>query len=241
MPRNKHFRVESPRIVPAPQGGRGWLWLLLLSALAGWTWLVYEYSLSLIPRWPAPASATGQELASRIEALEQERDRLLALASTVRPAPSIANEEGSTAPDIQALREERDAIAEQVASLRRQLARGGNGFELRDYSLRRQADGRSYAYAFTLAKREQGDEKAVGSLRVKAIGQASGPVDDLPPVTAGDAPQAHRLGFRQYQEIEGSLRLPDDFAPQQLLIEVELSEPETRRFAQLVDWVTVAD
>ncbi len=44
MGKKKPTRVITPRIVqPGEGGGRPWLWLLFLVALAAWSWQVFEF------------------------------------------------------------------------------------------------------------------------------------------------------------------------------------------------------
>ena len=244
MARRKTFHVETPRIVPADQGNHGWLWLLAALALAAWTWFVYQYALNSRPQLSAAPVANEAGLLARIDELEEERDRLLAQ----RPPA-----ESSAAPDPVAVEEplvEEVVIEEVVAPAPRTQtppqpevtspppetptpSLAAANLEVQDFSLKKVGDG--YAYTFVLARPKKGEDKVEGRLVLRVPDQGSGSTDNSSPGAIGEA---HKLGFRHFQSLEGRLSLPDGTMPSELRMELALTAPEAGNFIHTVPWST---
>jgi hypothetical protein len=269
MAKRKSFQVESPRIVPADQGGRHWRWLIALVGLVAWTWVVFQYGLDHAARGIQAPEADETALLKRIAELEQERDRLLSAtvpATLGQPQGTEVRQAGSQ--DTQAERTEPDAISghsdgdpsqheEQAAPAEtlppdaaptqatdnpEPTSLAALELTLRDLGLVKAAGENSFAYKFVLARAEKGTDKVVGAVSVHAVdGGADAPQSATNAKANRLASKAHKLGFRHFQELDGQLDLPAEASPEALLIEITLDAPQAGTFSQSYPWSQAAE
>lgn len=223
MARRQPFQVETPRIVPANERRMPWVLLLALPALAGWSWLVYEYALrSATP--PVDSTDSRAVLVERIAALEQERDDLRALleghASAQAVPPADADEQQRLREEVAALKEQRDVFAAAAENHPTAAEAKDFGLEIRDPEIFRDGAAPSITYRFKIARQAPDDDKVEGELVVASAGD-----------TADGA--THKLGFRRFQVIEGQLPVAAD-ADGALRVDVTLSQPEDGSFSELL-------
>lgn len=231
MARRKTFDVETPQIIPAGQGNRGWLWLLATLGLAAWTWIVYQHALSVAPQPSAAPAVNEASLLARIAELEEERDHLLEQNSPPEPSqmPEQDVVETVSEPTSHAAPMP-DPVVPSAATEPATPSLAMVDLEVQGFSLTKAGDG--YAYSFILARSEKGEDKIEGTLVLRVPNQgASGADRD----TIGEA---HKLGFRHFQSLEGQLNLPDDAMPSELQMELALTAPEAGNFIHTIPWAT---
>lgn len=238
MARIKPHKLVPPRIVPGDARPSPWLWMLALLAVGLWTWQVYDYGLNYPGYRAAGRADRTQELRERIAELERERDELRFLAAKYERSSQIDREAAqATRGEIKILQNERTDLEREAAFLRTLVTEGGDKLQVTDYSLHKIADDSRYRYRFKVTRDFEGAKKLEGWVRLRLTGEADGEPAELTLAEVGHgAADTYKLGFRHYQEIEGELRLPPDFLPQQLSIDVTPVGDQFEPFTVTYDW-----
>jgi hypothetical protein len=218
-------RVVSPRITPPPNYGlRAILVLLALAAVGVATTAAFVAG----TRFERQAS---EPMSARISALERERDALNDEVSDLKQrgivlerTQQIDREAKRTAAEqLKEAQDERLAVEKEVSYLRRLIQEGGGGIlQPKDFSLTETGKPGEFGYSFTIRQLIQDFGQSAGSVQIKVVGTRDGKetsfgLDEL----KGSEPTRHKMKFKHFQTFEGLMRLPDDFEPESLVIEIE--------------------
>lgn len=243
MRRTRSHKIVSPRIVPGDARPNPWLWILTLIALGLWTWQVYDYGGTHAERYAAGRIEREAALRERIAELERERDELRFQSARHERGSQIDRQAAlAIRDDIEALQKARSDLEREAAALRAMVADGGDRLEIRDYVLRGNPDDGGYRYQMSVVRLVEGTNKLEGSLTLRIAGEAGGEPTELSLAEVSDGPPVvHRLGFRQYQRIEGDLILPSDFVPSRLMIDVTPAGTQFRPLTVAYDWAPTPD
>jgi hypothetical protein len=240
MNRVKPTPIKTPRIVQPGDGrGRPWLWLLVVVALAGWTWQVFEYGRLQAGFSVSDRNVRESELQGLIEELQAERDALRAEAARFERSGQI---DRAAAEDVQAqikaLQTERSDLRREIAFLKG-LVSGSEehiALALANESLAATDDG-NYAFEVTLSKRDD----ASGTVEGEAVFSVNGELDgesrtlDMETLTSG---RRSRIGirFKNFQKLSAEFKLPEDFEPREIVVAVRPKGKGFKAFEQTYDW-----
>ncbi|MDX1569166.1 MAG: DUF6776 family protein [Xanthomonadales bacterium] len=226
-----------PRIVVGPGARRPalLLWVGIGALLAG---AAVGFLLSrLVLVQPSPRFAEQAQALERagetIARLQQE----LAIAQRGGQVTGAAND---ALRDQVAAREERIADLESdVAFYRRLLGSGGSQKGLAVHALQLSATNAPdvYRYQLTLSQNLNQAKIVAGEYELQAEGVLDGSMVRLDSAGLEMLPAAGepRFEFKYFQELRGSLRVPEGFVPDSLVVQLtteELDEPVARHF----DW-----
>jgi hypothetical protein len=240
-------RIRRPHIIDTRPTGRLGLALLLVAvALGSWGYLALDLARDRQSASPgesrlaiAPTTDPSElerlersraELARDTAALEQQLHDLSENRQTQSAAVRDAQE------TIRQLESENARLRAQVAFLA-QLFGGDDGpVEIGDLTLSDAGEQR-VRYWFKIARKDAGADMLTGLARLQVRGQMNGSEQylGLAELTA-EKLEGHRLGFRQFQEIDGTLDLPADFEPQEILIVVIPDNQDTGGARRQFEW-----
>ncbi|ROR29713.1 DUF6776 family protein [Inmirania thermothiophila] len=201
-----------------PGPGRYVVGALAAAALAG-------AALWIGCRGPGRAEAPGREAAGKqVDADEAalRRELEMRLAAAERAAQVDREAVARARERIRALQEEVAELREELAFYRGVVAPGDEdgGLGVRSFRvLAPRADG-ARPYRLILARAPRGEAEAVvGEARIGVSGRDGAGRRVLAPAALG--PEATvRFRFRHFQELRGTLRLPDGFVPERVRIEL---------------------
>lgn len=122
--------------------------------------------------------------------------------------------------------DERLALEKEVSLLRRLVREGGGGIlQLRDFELEETEAPGKFRYSFTIRQLVQDFGESTGEIEVQVIGKRDGEETDLSLAKlAGNNRLRHKMKFKHFQKVQGSIKVPDDFKPEKLVVAVK---PET--------------
>jgi hypothetical protein len=228
----KRRRVVSPRIVQP--GGGGWRLLLVVfvlaaigAAFAGGLFLGREEAKAVIAgvaELEAERDALSEQLAElKQEAIVLERTRQIDLE-----ANRTAQEELKKAQD------ERLKLEREVSFFRRLIQEGGGGIlRVQEFKLSPADEARKFGYSFTVTQLIQDFGESEGKITLKLAAKRDGNTTTLPlSKLPGSEPTTHKMKFRHFQNFEGTIVLPDDLEPENLVIEIN---PSTKKLLPLTE------
>lgn len=189
-----------------------------------------------------------------LNATTAERDRLQqALAESELTVSDLAQKVGILEKggevDRQAANEVRETIRElkiQVAGLEEEVSfyKGimvpGDkpaGLQIGKVSVA-QVEGRQYRYIVTMTQIAERRRQVSGTLIMNLIGQTEGKAQTLPlhELNSKVPAKGSRFRFRYFQELQGTLTLPEGFEPQQIKLLVQSAGKKPQRVEQTIDW-----
>ena len=197
--------------------------LLAVLSLAIMTWVGYTLGSSGVRMPFSGASKSTAQLKNElsdaneeIRELEKEITRLIK-STEVEVQAAEQNKHALREKEIQLSK-----INEELVFYRSLLApeKSGSGVEVRDFSLR--ASGESeYYYDFLLTQSSRNNRVAKGKVNVTIDGK-QGDVMRRIQVTNAEPPlgEALKYSFKYFQRLNGVFALPENFQPQQVMIEV---------------------
>jgi hypothetical protein len=234
-------QVSSPdvRFVIVPRRPRaGMLAFVVALAWLGSLWAAFEVSRHYaVPDHAAVIAERDQlaeQLATASVALEQERQRVAVLGRSDQVSRA-ANLE------LQQTLGERD---EEIAALRGDLAFferlvGGsakrNGIAVHDLSLVPNGGGNlHYAVTLTQTLKRSGTTNGAITLQIEGIHRGKLSTLDWPALRQGNGSEPQTFAFRYFQQLEGSIMLPEDFTPHRVRVKVETEG--NNRVERLFPW-----
>jgi hypothetical protein len=216
----KRRRVVRPRIVrPSGAGLRIFTLVVVLVALAAafaaGAFVGYSESAALSAQIRG-LEQTSAELEERILELRQQN-------AVLERGQQIDREANRTARDqLRESQERRLDLEKEISFLRRLIREGGGGIlQVKDFSLEQTAE-REFAYRFTVTQLVPDFGWSEGVVEIRLTGTEG---EDERTLTLaqleGSEPAEHRMRFRNFQNFEGQLKLPEALDAHSLVVEVK--------------------
>lgn len=222
-----------------------WLWVLLVILLIlGVGWNAYqlgrEDSGTSLPDFEA-AIAKQRKL---IEDLTRERDGLLEKTAALEQAGLIDREAmRQVKKQLADYQEERAKIEEELTFLRSMVVdkETRNGIQIREFRLERAGAKGVYRYRFAITRSDKGTDMATGSIFIAVDGVRGGQPKWLPlrDITE-DKTEMVLMKFKQFQDVEGVIRLPDSFKPKKMIVEIKPNSDKLSPVKQRFDWTVTS-
>ncbi len=165
----------------------------------------------------AECAAERDRLRGDLTALDQQRIMLERTAQIERETNR------SLADQLKQAQDERLSLSKEGSYLRRLIQEGGKGaVRIHDLRLSTEKTPRTFHYAFTVTQLVQDFGTAKGRVEIHVDGQQDGepvrlPLDQLPDAD----PKQHTMDFEYFQNIQGTVVLPDGFEPRSLVVEIK--------------------
>ena len=93
-----------------------------------------------------------------------------------------------------------------------------------------------YRYSIIVGQKSLDHPRLVGGVRLQVISENENQYTVLGLADLTDAGAELPLGFRFFQQMDGTLYLPADFSPNQWMVEVELASASSDTIRQTYDW-----
>ena len=207
---------------------RPWLrWVVflgMLAALGSVGWLAFDYGRERAGYDRQAAEARLRRLAAELARVRGERDRLEAALAKLERARRIdqAAQERLQAL-VDGLQAENGRLREELAFYRRVVGprEGVRGVRIQSFALEREAGEGLWRYKLVLSQSPRRRRLARGVVHLTVEGSRGDErmrlgLDAL--ATDGEAALPYR--FRYFQYLEGTLRLPQGFVPERLVLRV---------------------
>jgi len=235
-------RVVSPRIVPPPRYGlRAFVVLSLLVLVGAAVGVAFFAGVQYGREASVP-------LIEQIDSIEQERDVLSARVAELKQqnivlerSQQIDREASKTASkQLKDAQDERLAAEKEVSFLRRLIQEGGGGIlQPRDFKLEKSDEPGEFGYSFTIRQLIPEFGESTGRVDLKILGTRDGKdvslsVDKL----KGSEPTSHKMEFKHFQSFAGRIRVPDDFDPESLVVEIKPSTSKLIPVSETFPWRT---
>ncbi|MGE0372466.1 MAG: DUF6776 family protein [Gammaproteobacteria bacterium] len=200
------------------------LYLLLSVAVLAGGWILFDYGRARAGFDAQAARAARDTLAQRILELEAENKRLSGQNAVVEQAREIdrrAYEEVDL--NLATLQDELLELKQEAAFYRRLVnaSDGAKGLQIESVKLQRDGDAPMIRYRLVLTHYASPPGMVQGEVRMTLNGVRNGSQAELShqELFGGDK-SALPFRFRHFQELDGSLTLPEGFVPTRLLLRV---------------------
>lgn len=238
MGKHKPTKITTPRIVqPGEGGGRTWIWLLFLGALAAWSWQVFEFGQQRAGLNSGVRDDVEDRLHDRIAELEEERDTLRQASARFERSGQIdrAAADG-VQEEVKSLQAERAELKREVAFLKTLVSGGSSKLALDDSRLTAAGDG-VYRFEVTLSKQTDDSKTVAGQAVIRLKGRQSGieKTLDMPTITAGRRTNIG-IKFKNFQKLTTEIKVPPDFEPLSIEVSVLPEGKQFKSFEQVYDW-----
>jgi len=233
-------RIKSPRIVQSNGGGR-WFGGFFLGALLGAAaWFGFDYGRDWAGLSAGQNSRSVSRLRTAVEELERERDELRQQLTALERSGQIDREATRMAQmELVKLQEQRQELEKDVEFLRNLLEEGAAGaLRIKDFKLSSSGQDREYAYRFTVSQSKEDFGWTKGEVLLKITGSdASGAKTLALGQVSTDKEKNHKIKFRHFQNIKGTVRLPEGFAPDSVVVDVRPAVKKLAPVSESFDWV----
>ena len=229
-------RFVPPRIVQP--GGGGWRFVTVVLVI-GALGVAFAGGV-LLGREEAKAVAAGiQALGSERDAIAEQLAEAKRECAVLERTRQIDIEANRTAQDeLRKAQDERLALVKEVSFFRRLIQEGGGGIlRVQELNLVEEDEPGEFIYSFTVSQLIQDFGESEGSIVLKVAGkrdekQTTIPLSKLP----GSEPTTHKMNFRHFQNFEGRIVLPDEFEPDNLVIEIKPSSKKLLPLTETFAW-----
>ncbi len=236
------MKIRSPRII---QSRSRWVYLCgllstLLAAvvLAGWGGYI-QFRQPEVDQ-VTPLRLELAERVQRIDWLETQRSRLREQVAALERASQI---------DQEAIRQVRDALQasqsgylemEQELKILRGIVEAGvktEGLYIQGFRLDKSDQPDSYRYRFTVSQALKNAGTAEGWILLSLEGERAGEVVELTlKELTKEKDEKLRMRFRHFQDVDGLIRLPDDFNPARVIVEINPTNNRLPKVREYFDW-----
>jgi hypothetical protein len=240
MPIDKRYRV--PKIVAGHERSPLWLrigfWILLLGGVA---WLAYQQGGNGIRQGLARLQSGGQ---SQVQLLEQERNELKRELTMVKQAAEVDREALLAVRDkIKTMQSERLKLEEELAFLKGIVSTSSKKqvLKIQNFKLEPGLEEQQYVYKFTVSQVINRGSVVSGKIEMTVTGLRGGKTTQLSlDQLTTEKTSSHKMRFRYFQSIEGKIRVPQDFEPATISIDVKPSGGKLAPVSEAYDWSPVS-
>lgn len=231
MPPNSSFVIVPRHLIPRR---RVWPWLLL--------WLATLALAAAAAFWYAgqQRTATGvspEDLTRQVSDLETRAERLRQRNMMLKRSDDVSRLANKELQGDLAERDERIAALEADVAFYERLVGGSaqrQGLTIHSLVMQQEASGAQH-FRLTLTQNVKKTQLSRGSVRLAIEGVSGGRLRELDwneLLQAEDAP-ALSFSFKYFQQIEGTVMLPDDFTPHRVRVRIE---GESGRSERTLTW-----
>lgn len=238
------MNYSTPKIVQ-PGGLQVWAWVLLvITLLLGVGWNAYhlgmEDSGNSRPDFEEVIARQRQQIGD----LTRERDGLLDKTAALEQAGLIDREAmRQVKQQLADYQKERARIEEELTFLRSMVAdkETRNGIQIREFKLERAGAKGVYRYRFAITRRDKSPDMATGSIFIAVDGIRDGQPKWLPlrDITDDNA-EMLLMKFKQFQDVEGVIRLPESFKPKKMIVEIKPNSDKLSPVKQRFNWAVTS-
>jgi len=234
------MKYSTPRIVQN-QGYRPLRWSLVLLAMCGLVLAGYYASQYQIDQRSQETQNVIKFQQERIDELEINRSESTEKLAVLERTSQIDREAvRKVKEELKNYQQERSKLDEELTFLRSMVSSKGDreGVQIHRFSLKQGAEEREFQYRFTLSQAMKNGNTASGWVFLAVDGLKEGEPVWLPlrEVTK-EKTERIKMRFKHFQDLEGVIRLPSNFEPLKVIVEVKPSKKNLPEVKQRFDWV----
>lgn len=234
----KSRHILTPRIIQPGGASNFWLLVVGLVGLVLWSWQMFEAGRGWAGYDFERSRAEETALKARIEELDATVAQLrLEAASNGRASQIDRDAVRQSQVTLAELEAERADLKREVSLLRGLLSTGQGPLHVRDFHLVAEQDG-GIRYRFTVAQALRNIGMTEGEVRLQVAGTADGGEQrklELADISAGGE-RAIPVRFMHYQDIDGVVRLPQNFKPESVTIVIRPKNKGLKRVTRVFQW-----
>lgn len=236
-----HRKIIRPQIVqPGRPGIRLWIVFLITLLLGLLAWQVFDYGRRQALTNVDELSSTQADSDERIALLEKRvKASRFKIANAERASQIDRLAVDKAREEIASLQNERAELKKQVAFLQGLIESGDGPLEVKGFKLTEEEKKGLYSYAFRVTQAITNIGTVKGEIAVRVEGRRDGkPVELKLSALRKDKKKLHKMRFQRFQDVEGSLLLPEGVEPTGFVVEVRPRGKKLRRVLQVFDWMT---
>jgi cell division protein FtsB len=241
----KRVRIYLPHPVIHLHGAHHWGWLLIAVfftvVLAYLGWKVYRLGDNRLVHENRLAILKTDELEERIERIAGERDALRQQVASLERSAQIDREAArQLKEELEKLQRERLELKEELTLLETVTSGKTPGTSLRvsRFKITRMAQKQHYRYAMTAMLLPELEDPVSATVSIRLSGTTlDGEGDEMNLLELGEKKQKSRsITFKHLQMLEGEFRLPDDFEPDLVTIDITTSNEDIKNLSRSFPW-----
>jgi len=237
---SSRHRIVTPKITQPDSGGNPVLWIVVVLILLAWSWFVFDYakkhSGADISYFDSEVARLNNEilvLQKRIEELRLESATFQRSAQVDKTAATLAKQ------DLKIFQQEKADLKREVEFLNGLLSDKNKKsiVRLKHFNLMKLEQKNRFSMNLTLVHLSKVAGTVKGKLSIHIEGYQSGKsvklnMADLV-ITDNDI---QKLGFKNFQKIEGDFELPGDFVPNAVIVSANFDGKKLDEFSETVPW-----
>ncbi len=231
-------RIRSPRIVHHDDRRHWGWWLLAALLLLVALWQAFEYGKRQGGYDARKVLAERMQIASEMEAQSRKLKELQAESARYRRQAEIERQASRELQQELMKQQERVAdLQSEVKMLKGLISSGSGSLYVRDFVLRPTGEPSRFHYRFTLVQVKEEVKLTQGKLLLKLLGRMGKKSRKLDRSEfSPDKEKTVKLEFRNYQDVEGEILLPEGFKPRELQIEFLPRNRELKKLQTTIPW-----
>ncbi len=238
-------RIETPKIVQSPSGAAHAALILLVlvafaAAIAGAFSVGKRFRAEEAPKPPNECVSTpGDTAGGGCDALATEVSNLKQQGIALKQSQQIDREVNrNLSKQLKEAQDERLGLEKEVSFLRRLIQEGGRGIlQPKDLKVEETGKPDEFRYNFTIRQLIQDFGESVGEVEIQVIGWRDGKATALSlDKLKGSDPRKHKMKFKHFQSFQGSIKLPGDFEPEELVVEIKPKTAELIPVSETFPW-----
>ncbi len=238
------MQYQTPRIIE-PGRWKRYLWpivflslILVLLGYIGWRSFYQEWGLQALQ--VIPLQTKLKKAQERLETLEAEHRSLQErMATLIRQNQLDQKAMQQTQTSLQQRQLACLKMEEELAFLRHVVSPGkaNSGLQVHKVSLESAKTSQEFVYRFTVSQGLNKGVNATGWIHLSVAGESGGKtlVLNLQKLTEQKIKKI-KMNFKHFQDVAGTIRLPEDFTPQKLTIEIKLGKRKQSAVKKTLDW-----
>jgi hypothetical protein len=231
-------KYQVPKIIASHEVVPIWLRIaLLLSLIIGVGWLGYQMA---VPDLTGGIVGFSPFKEKRLRDLTEERDELRRQVKMVQQEAEMDQVAlRSVKEQIKQFQDERLEMEEELTFLRGIVSDGSNktGLRVQKFKLQPGLEAGQFNYQFSVSQVISSDTQAKGRINISLEGLQDGQaaVLGLKELTK-EKLRSHKMLFRFFQNVEGTLKLPTGFSPAKMIIELQPDDKKLDKVTAIYDW-----
>ncbi|MEJ2404056.1 MAG: hypothetical protein P8171_07165 [Candidatus Thiodiazotropha sp.] len=181
---------------------------------------------------------------SQVQLLEQERNELKRELTMVKQAAEVDREALLAVRDkIKTMQSERLKLEEELAFLKGIVSTSSKKqvLKIQNFKLEPGLEEQQYAYKFTVSQVINRGSVVSGKIEMTVTGLRGGKTTQLSlDQLTTEKKSSHKMRFRYFQNVEGKIRVPQDFEPATISIDVKPSGGKLAPVSEAYDWSPVS-
>ena len=240
---SSRHKIVAPKIVN--QTSSAWKWWLtgfIIFTLA-WSWLVFDYARKTSIEGAQSYEDRIAEQRKKIVRLNKKLDELRLEAATYKRSAQIDKSSAELArEDMKRIQQEAAELKQEVKFLTSLLSDKVNKgiIRLKQVSLLKLPGKGQYKLGFTLVHLSKVGGKVAGQASVVVSGTRDNKPETLQlQDIASDGKASMKMGFKNYQAFEVSLKLPEDFIPEKYTITADPEGNDVEKIEETRPWAVI--